>query len=325
MGRPLFRVRSSNVWNLSVLTLMVAGVSVGYAAAELAEGTIDPGTVLALRLFSLAGALFSLFLFYVRFVEPFWITVTKTRVPFPVRGLRIAVIGDFHVGPHKKDRFVRKATARTNRLKPDLILLVGDFLFDEHADLKHLEPLRGLRAKLGVFAVTGNHDSGHHHMPRGLHYESPLDRTDDLEAYLTALGIRMLRNASVKVGHGEGAITLAGVDDLWMQSSDLRKTLKDVQKGEPCILLSHQPDVILDPASHRADLIVSGHTHGGQMRLPWWGSLSHMPQRLSKNFDRGIFSVGKGTTLAITHGIGETFVPLRLFTRPEILFLDTVA
>lgn len=323
MGRPLFHVPQSRVWNLSILTMMVAGVSVGYAAAELAEGVIDPGTVLALRLFALAGALLSLFLFYVRFVEPFWICVTTHRVPFPVEGLRIAVIGDFHVGPHKKDRFVRKAAARANRLKPDLVLLVGDFLFDEHADVEHLEPLRRLHAKLGVFAVTGNHDSGHHHMPRGSHHLSPLDRTDDLDAYLSSLGIRMLRNASVKVGHGESAVTLAGVDDLWMHTSDLRKTLKDVKRGEPCILLSHQPDVILDPASHRADLIVSGHTHGGQMRLPWWGSLSHMPQRLSKNFDRGVFSVGEKTILAITHGIGETFVPLRLFARPEIMVLET--
>lgn len=323
MGRPLFRVRSSNAWNLSVLTLMVAGVSVGYAAAELAEGIIDPGTVLALRLLALSGALFSLFLFYARFVEPFWIAVTRYRAPFPVAGLRVAVIGDFHVGPHKKDRFVRKAVQRTNRLKPDLVLLVGDFLFDEHADVEHLEPLRHLHARLGVFAVTGNHDSGSHHVPRNKHHVGPRDRTGDLDAFLTSFGIRFLRNASATVGHGDASFAIAGVDDLWMESCDLRKTFAGVKKGEPCLLLSHQPDVILDPASHRADLIVSGHTHGGQMRLPWWGSLSHMPQRLSKNFDRGIFSVGKGTTLAITHGIGETFVPLRLFARPEIMVLET--
>lgn len=323
MGRPIFRVPGSRVWNLSILTMMVAGVSVAYAAAELAEGAIDPGTILALRLFSLAGAMFSLFIFYVRFIEPFWIVVTRYRVPFPVAGLRIAVIGDFHVGPHKQDRFVRKAVQRTNRMKPDLVLLVGDFLYNEHADVEHLEPLRHLHARLGVFAVTGNHDSGSHHVPRGSHYRSPLDRTDDLDAYLATLGIRFLRNASITVGHGEETIVIAGVDDLWMESCDLRKALAGVKKGDACLLLSHQPDVILDPASHRADLIVSGHTHGGQMRLPWWGSLSHMPQRLNKNFDRGIFAVGKGTVLAITHGIGETFVPLRLFARPEIMVLET--
>lgn len=323
MGTPIFRVRSSNVWNLSVLTLMVAGVSVGYAAAELAEGVIDPGTVLALRLLALAGALFSLFLFYVRFIEPFWIAVTTYRVPFPVVGLRIAVIGDFHVGPHKKDRFVHKAAQRVNRLKPDLVLLVGDFLYDEHADVEHLEPLRHLHARLGVFAVTGNHDSGSHHVPGNPHHVGLHDRTGDLDTFLTALGIRFLRNASVTVGHGETSFSIAGVDDLWMKSCDLRKALAGVKKGDACLLLSHQPDVILDPASHRADLIVSGHTHGGQMRLPWWGSLSHIPQRLNKNFDRGIFAVGSRTTLAITHGIGETFVPLRLFARPEIMVLET--
>lgn len=323
MGTPIFRVRSSNVWNLSVLTLMVAGVCVAYAAGEVADGVVDDGTVLALRLLALAGALSSLFLFYVRFVEPFWIAVTTYRVPFPVAGLRIAVIGDFHVGPHKRDRFVRKAVQRTNRLKPDLVLLVGDFLFDVHADVEHLEPLRHLHARMGVFAVTGNHDSGSDHVPGTGHRVGRRDRTADLDAFLTSLGVRFLRNASARVGHGETSFAVAGIDDLWMESCDLRRALKDVKKGEACILLSHQPDVILDPASHRAELIVSGHTHGGQMRLPWWGSLSHMPQRLSKNFDRGIFAVGKGTVLAITHGIGETFVPLRLFARPEIMVLDT--
>lgn len=323
MGRPIFRVPGSKVWNLSILTMMVAGVAVSHAAAELAEGIIDPSTILALRLFALSGALFSVFLFYARFVEPFWIVVTRYRVPFPVAGLRIAVIGDFHVGPHKKARFVRKAVQRANRLKPDLALLVGDFLYDEHADVEHLEPLRHLRARLGVFAVTGNHDSGSHHVPNGRHHVGPRDRTDDLDRFLSSLGIRFLRNASVTVGHGDASFAVAGIDDLWMRTCDLRKALKDVEKGAPCILLSHQPDVILDPASHRADLIVSGHTHGGQMRMPWWGSLSHMPQRLNKNFDHGIFSVGQRTTLAITHGIGETFVPLRLFARPEIMVLET--
>jgi predicted MPP superfamily phosphohydrolase len=320
---PRIHVQNSPYWNSGVLTLMVAGVSVSYAAAELAEGIVDHGTILALRLFALSSALFSLLLFYARFIEPFWISVTVHRVTFPVAGLRIAVIGDFHVGPHKQDRFVAKAARRVNRLKPDLVLLVGDFLYDHRAQVEHLEPLRHLHARLGVFAVAGNHDSSSHHVPGGAHSTQDPDRTGDLDRFLTSLGIRFLRNTSVKVGHGDEALAIAGVDDLWMESSDLRRTLKDVNKGEPCILLSHQPDVILDPASHRADLIVSGHTHGGQMRLPWRGSLSHMPQRLSKNFDRGIFSVGKGTILAITHGIGETFVPLRLFTRPEIMVLET--
>jgi predicted MPP superfamily phosphohydrolase len=323
MGRPIFRVPGSKVWNLSILTLMIAGVSVAYAAAELAEGAIDPGTILALRLFSLAGATFSLFIFYVRFIEPFWIVITKYRVPFPVAGLRIAVIGDFHVGPHKQASFVTRAVRRTNALRPDLVLLVGDFLFDEHADIEHLEPLKDLRARLGVFAVTGNHDSGSDHVPKGAHRVGRRDRTGDLDALLSSFGIRFLRNASESVGHGDASFIVAGIDDLWMESCDLRRALRDLKKTDACILLSHQPDVILDPASHRADLIVSGHTHGGQMRLPWWGSLSHMPQRLNKNFDRGIFSVGGRTTLAITHGIGETFVPLRLFARPEILLLET--
>lgn len=310
--------------NVAVLTLMVAGVSLGYAFADLAEGaSSSPKLALVFRLLALAGALGSLLLYYARFVEPSWIAVTKRNVPFPIADIRVAVVGDFHVGPHKQHRFIERVAAKVNALKPDIVLLVGDFLFDHLADPEHLRPLRSLRAPLGVFAVVGNHDSGHDHLP-GLGVTRHPDRSADIVAVLEPLGIRFLRNASATLQYREHRFALAGIDDLWMDSCDVRKALAGVPAGAPTILLSHQPDIILDPASHRASLIVAGHTHGGQVRLPWYGSLSRIPQRLSKKFDRGIIAVGDGTTLAITHGIGETFLPLRFCARPEILLLRTV-
>ena len=306
----------------SVFALMAGGVAWGYAAALLAESVATPWLGTALLASGLAAATGSLLLFYARFVEPSWIRVTRKTVRLPgAPGLRIAVIGDFHVGPYKRAAFVERAIERVNRLRPDLVCLVGDFLYDHHEEVEHLEPLARLRAPLGAYAVVGNHDSSGDHMP-GMASRSTRDRSDDIEAFLAPLGVTFLRNRSVTVEHRGARVHVAGIDDLWMPSCNLHAALKGVPRGEPCVLLSHQPDIILDPASHRAGLVLSGHTHGGQVRFPLLGAL-HIPQRLNKKFDRGIFPLTPNSTLAITHGIGETIVPLRFLAHPEILLLET--
>lgn len=309
-------------WDLAVFAFMAGGISWAYAGATLAESIANDALRLALHVSALVAAFGSLAVFYARFVEPFWITVTRRTVALPeCAGLRIAVIGDYHVGPYKRDAFVAKSVAVVNKLKPDLVFLVGDFLYNAYADVEHLAPLGNLKARLGVFAVTGNHDASSDHMP-GDKLRARHDRTDDLERFLAQHNVRFLRNASIAVQHRDATVHIAGIDDIWSKSCDLRTALANVPRGEPCVLLSHNPDIILDPMSHRAQLIVSGHTHAGQVRLPWIGSLHPLPQRLSKKFDRGIFEITPKCRLAITHGIGETFVPLRFLTRPEVMLLE---
>lgn len=305
--------------NRTVLTLMVAGTALAYAAGTLAEAVAEPWRA-PLLWAGIALALGSFALFYARFVEPSWIRVTKKTVALGVPGLRIAVVGDFHVGPHKRRAFVERAVAKINALRPDIVLLVGDFLFDHAADVAETEPLKGLRSPLGTFAVLGNHDSGAH----GKHaQEEEHDRSEDVVAFLSPLGVTFLRNRSVAVTHGGKTFHVAGTDDVWMRSHDVAAAFREVPADAPIVLLAHNPDIILDPSSHRAALIVSGHTHGGQVRLPLYGSLTGLPTELNNKFDRGLFPVAEGCTLAITHGIGETFLPLRFLAHPEILLLET--
>ncbi len=273
--------RHRRLLNSTLLTLMVAGVSVAYAASLLAYVAQTLWVEIALAVVALHGLALTLCLLYARFIEPQWIAITKKTISFPLKcSLRIAVIGDFHVNEMKGEAFIAKAARRCNALRPDLVLLVGDFLFDHHSDIQPLAALGALRAKYGVYAVIGNHDSGNDHMPgHGQHVQ--IDRSDDIVRLLEPLGIRFLRNTSLTIEHSGETVALAGIDDLWMERCSLQNALKDIPKDMPTILLSHQPDIILDPSSHRANLIVSGHTLGGQLRLPFFGVLSRLQLRLN--------------------------------------------
>lgn len=274
-------------------------------------------------LFALIGFTGLSLAFYAFCVEPWMIVTTKKKVPLPLpQSLRIALVGDFHVGPFKGARFVRRVVRKVNALKPDLVLLVGDFLFDGKSSPHHLAPLRGLQSRHGTFAVLGNHENGH--VLR--HW-----RTHREEVQLTPL-VRTLREAGIVTLHNETAtlslengekLFLAGIDDVWSGIDDLPRALKGVPPNEPAILLSHNPDIILDPDSGRFDLIVSGHTHAGQVRLPVIGPLAPIPQQLGRAYTYGVYELTAKTRLVITRGVGESGIPLRFFAPPEVMLLTT--
>lgn len=236
--------------------------------------------------------------------------------------LVIAVAGDFHVGPYRDADDVRRIVDTINAQSPDLILLPGDFLFDHHADVRALEPLKNLRARHGTWACIGNHDSGDHATLNGTRYVT-LDRSDEVAAFLKSCGIEVLRDAWKKVETNAGAFAIAGVDGPWRDRMNLERTLEGLPNDLPVLLLAHNPDVVLHPAHRRAALIVSGHTHGGQIRLPLIGAL-HVPAETRKRYDQGIFKLNDRTTLAVTHGCGETLARARLLCPPEIMLLTTL-
>lgn len=301
------------LWDLLIALLLTLTLAVGAAAWGRFDGT------LAWVIPSITGGIV-LILLYASFVEPKTIKLNKKCIQLgDLPDLSIAIIADFHVGPYKGSAFVRRMVERVNRAEPDLILLPGDFVFDHRSDLSALLPLQDLRARYGVLAVLGNHDSGQHVL-RGRCFRT-LDRSEEITSFLRTLDITVLRNASTVVNHQGCTITVLGIDDVWMQSSDLTQALDDAPADGVRILLAHNPDVILDTQSHAADLIVSGHTHGGQVRLPWWGAVAPIPNETGTCFDHGVFALREGPILAITHGIGETMARCRLFCPPEILLL----
>jgi predicted MPP superfamily phosphohydrolase len=265
-----------------------------------------------------------LVVFYGSFIEPQLITVTRETVHLDIdHPISIAVISDLHVGPYKGEKYIARVVKKINSLMPDIVLIVGDLVLTENVTpeaIQALAPLKDLKPGIGTFSATGNHDHGVYRMfAEG--QTRPEDHSDLLIEKLRSFGITVLENDATTVNLGTEKIAIAGIDDLFSKKTDFAQTLTRIPANMPVILLAHNPDVILYKISLVADLIVSGHTHGGQIRLPGYGPISALPTRLGRKFDQGLFALEGGGTLAITRGVGESGPRARLFAPPEILLL----
>jgi predicted MPP superfamily phosphohydrolase len=214
-------------------------------------------------------------------------------------GFSIAQLTDFHAGPFLRARDAARVVEHTNRLEPDLIALTGDFITHKTEEVLELVPALGsLRARRGIFAVFGNHD-----------YKGR--REGDLERELGKLGIRALRNAHALVAPG---LAVAGIEDLEEgKFADLDAALAAIPPGTAVVLLSHHPGGFELAAPRGVSLVLSGHTHGGQMRWPILSRLG--PPHPGDRVERG------GATLLVSHGIGAIGVPLRAGAPAEILLV----
>lgn len=262
--------------------------------------------------------------FYGSFIEPQLITVTRKTVSLDIdHPITIAVISDLHVGPYKGEKFIARVVKKVNALMPDIVLVVGDLVLTEEVTpeaIEALSPLKDLKPGIGTFSVTGNHDHGVYRMFND-NQKRPEDHSELLVKKLREFGITVLENDATTVRLGTDSIAIAGIDDLFSRKTDFDQTLARIPANMPVILMAHNPDIILYNLSLVADLIVSGHTHGGQLRLPGYGPLSALPTRLGRKFDQGLFTLKDGGTLAITRGVGESGPRARLFAPPEILLL----
>ncbi len=314
-------------WDMAILLLLAGSFAIGFAARRARARRCG----WLVRFLSIIVELLTITIFvtvaYGSFVEPQIIVTTRYVVPLTTtHPIKIAIISDLHAGPYKGADFYRRVVRNVNALLPDIIVLDGDFILEDTVrsdTLLALEPLRDLRSAMGTFAVLGNHDHGvyEHVLIRsgGPHN----DQSDYLAAALRSLGIQVLRNEHALINMGTERIAVVGIDDLWAGKANLAAALAGIDPSARVILLSHNPDVIRDPLSARANLIISGHTHGGQIRLPFFGPLASLPTRIGPQYDQGIFRITGSTTLAITHGVGESGPRARLFAWPEVLMLTT--
>ncbi|MBU0531491.1 MAG: metallophosphoesterase [Candidatus Uhrbacteria bacterium] len=248
-------------------------------------------------------------IFFGSLVEPRMLVVNEFEAALndePTGSVRAVVLSDFHLGPYKKSDWARRIVTETNELKPDIIFLPGDFIFNVSDQADMLYPLADLEAPFGVYAVTGNHD----YTDNNIGYV--------IEA-LKRYGIIVLENETQVIETTLGPLSIAGINDLWYDGSALT-VLRDVQEEDNVILLSHNPDVMLSGLAKPADLVISGHTHGGQIRLPYYGPVSGLPTLMGREYDRGLKSY-EDEQLFITSGLGEIGPRARLFNPPEIALL----
>lgn len=240
-------------------------------------------------------------------------TVAVPNLPSAFAGKTVAVLADLHHGPFVGLDFIRTAVRLTNSLAPDLVALVGDYAHkgtDAHLQLPPcLEALSELSAPLGVFAVPGNHD-----MQRdGATYREQIARTP----------LTDLTNCNRPVPLSGDRLWLAGVDDLWWGKPDLNRALAGVPADAAVVLLSHNPDFAEDRPDGRVGLILSGHTHGGQVYLRGLGS-SWLPSKYGNKYRHGLVK-GPASTVFVSRGLGEAGVPLRVNAPPEVCLLTLAA
>lgn len=258
-----------------------------------------------------------LVIFYGSFIEPRIIVTTRQTINLsenPTSSLKAAFISDFHAGPYKKSSFVEKAVSKINALKPDVILLGGDFVHDSADQTKYLIPLKNLQAPLGVFAIIGNHEYSEEH---GIIGEISEKRAVTVRQTLENAGIKVFVNEGIKIKKDNKNIYLLGIDDLWTY----RASIDAAKLQSPNILLGHNPDSVFLAEKLGVDLVLSGHTHGGQIRLPFLGAVPPIPDELGQKYDMGLFEFEK-TQLFISSGIGEYGPRARLFVPPEIALLN---
>lgn len=232
------------------------------------------------------------------------VTVRLPRLPEALSGTKIVQLSDVHVGSTIRRGFIERVVRETNALEPDVIAITGDLVDGSVEQLReHVAPLAGLRAKHGVYFVTGNHE-----------YYSGAEAWC---AELTRLGIRVLRNEHVKIGDGETSFDLAGVDDYSAHrfgrghGADLARALAGRDPERELVLLAHQPRQVFEAARLGVGLQLSGHTHGGQI-FPW-----NFFVRLQQPVVSGLAKIGHALVY-VSNGTGYWGPPMRLGAPAEI-------
>lgn len=239
--------------------------------------------------------------------------IALPNLPSAFAGKTIALLADFHHGPLVGIAYIQEAVRMTNALVPDIIALVGDFAHNREHTRKRmgpcLEALSQLHAPMGVFAVPGNHD-----MEEGGRIYREMIRTTPLTD---------LSNRSVYLTIGGEHLWLAGIDDLRCGVPNLRAALRGITGRNAVILLSHNPDLAEEQPDSRVGLILSGHTHGGQINFPLLGPL-RLPSRYGTKYRAGLVQ-GPASQVFISCGLGTTALPIRMNCPPEINLLTLVS
>lgn len=247
---------------------------------------------------------------YSYYIEPKWVETTRVTVyisglPREFDGLRLVQISDLHVGPYTSKGDVDGYVKIVNGLQPDAVVITGDFI---SKSIENIYPcavaLENLNPRLATYAVLGNHDFA--------------TDPDVVARVLQRIGIKVLRNDADAIARGSQHLWILGVDDVYLFQDDLPAARQKVSDNGKTILLCHSPDIAQQASDAGIDLILAGHTHGGQVRLPFVGALV-VPVE-NDQYEAGLYSVGH-SQLYVNRGLGVVEPPVRFLSRPEITLL----
>lgn len=245
------------------------------------------------------------------------IIITNDKIPQSFSGYRIAQISDLHNTEFGDDN--AKLIEKLKECKPDIIVLTGDLVDSYHTDIDVSIAFAEKAVQIAPsYFVTGNH-------------EARIEKYNELLDRLANTGVTVLQNDSVILEKNNETFTLLGVSDPSFQadylfneeSSVMNSTLVDLMKGINgyTVLLSHRPELFDTYVSNKVDLVLSGHAHGGQFRLPFVGGIVAPGQGLFPKYDGGLYTE-KNTSMVVSRGIGNSIIPFRVNNRPEIVVVE---
>lgn len=239
-------------------------------------------------------------------VEVSRVEVPIADLPGEFVGLTIAQLSDIHHGPYTDLNYINKCVEIVNGLQPDVVALTGDFTFGGRSYVEPCaEVLQGLKARVGVYAVLGNHDYyvGAGHVTRAL----------------KQAGCNVLIDRLDRLDHRGAQLWLVGLDDFYYGHTDVKRLLRDVPPAQPRVALAHNPDSIEACASKQqhVDLMMAGHTHGGQIRLPLVGA-PHISSDYGQRYALGLNRKDR-MQVYTTRGLGTILLPARWDCPPEIV------
>ncbi|WP_150269778.1 metallophosphoesterase [Paenibacillus tepidiphilus] len=243
--------------------------------------------------------------------EPNWLDITRLEMPIKqlpsaFAGTRLVHFSDVHLGFNKDSRDLARLVKHIKEAEPDLICFTGDIVDSFAEDLEESVPLlKELTAKLGKFAVLGNHD-----------YKN----TELLTLLLNKAGFNVLRNQSEIIEQGGARMAIAGLDDMLHGKPDPEAALRGIPEGTCTVLLMHEPDYADVAEPYPFHLQLSGHSHGGQIRLPIIGA-AYTPYGAQKYINGLYYTYHRAMPVYVNRGFGETYMPFRLLCRPELTIL----
>lgn len=256
---------------------------------------------------------------YAQFIEPHHLTLTRLelrvpRLPEAFDGFRIAQLSDFHYGVYTSAELVAASVRMANSLKPDLVTVTGDFItapyeagpppptdpvFSEIAQCAQI--LSALRASEGVVGCLGNHDA--------------MVNPAYVQEVFIAYGMRLLRNSNMTIEREGKRLWVAGLDDALFGIPHMNMAIQGIPSGETTVLLAHEPDVADEAADLPIAVQLSGHSHGGQIRIPL--ITSHVLPPKARKYPYGFYRI-KNLQLYTNRGIGAIEVPYRFNAPPEV-------
>lgn len=250
--------------------------------------------------------------FYAREIEPGMLefkreVISSKKIPRAFNNFKIIQFSDTHIGYHYSLEQLNELVNIINDEKPDLIVFTGDLVDQANTynwNDKLIKILKSLQAKSGKYWIYGNHDHGGY-------------GTNIVKKVMEKADFKLLKNNHTSIQHNDGEIVLAGIDDVMLGKPDLRKTLATANPESFTVLLAHEPDYADRVTRYPVDVQLSGHSHGGQVRLPFIGDL-YTPLYAEK-YVQGKHSLNNGKlTLYVSKGIGTTRLPYRFLCKPEI-------